>query len=42
MGKTVCKDKSLAMDKDAKFTCKKCDAKVLKKKNICKPKKIKK
>lgn len=42
MGKTVCKNQLLATDNDAKFKCKKCDARVLKKKNVCKPKKIKK
>lgn len=41
MGKTACKDKDLIEDKEAKYECKKCGAKVKKEKHACKAKKIK-
>lgn len=41
MSKTACKDKKLIAKDEAKFVCKKCDAKVKKEKYVCKPKKIK-
>jgi hypothetical protein len=40
MGKCL-KGESRAKKKDAKFTCQKCDAKVSKKSQVCKPEKIK-
>jgi len=41
MGKTVCKKKNFEDDKNPKYKCKKCDAKVKKEDNVCKPKKLK-
>lgn len=41
MGKAACKKKGFEDKEDAKYKCKKCDAKVNKKENICKPKKLK-
>lgn len=41
MGKVACKKKDFKDKENPKYICKKCDAKVKKEDNVCKPKKIK-
>jgi hypothetical protein len=42
MGKTVCKEKKILKKQDGKkrFECKKCEARVVKEKHVCKPRKL--
>ena len=42
MSKTACKDDSVIDNKNPKFECKKCVARVKKEKHVCKSRKIKK
>ncbi|WP_394706624.1 hypothetical protein [uncultured Draconibacterium sp.] len=40
MSKKACKKKGFQDKKEAKFSCKKCGAKVRKEEKVCKPKKL--
>ena len=41
MGKKACKKKEFEDKENAKYRCKKCDAKVVKEEKVCKPQKLK-
>jgi len=40
MGKTACKKKNFKDDKNSKYECRKCGAKVKKEDKVCKAKKL--
>jgi hypothetical protein len=42
MSKSACKKKDFKEPENPSYYCKKCDAKVNKEKQVCKPKKLKK